>query len=197
MIRRACRQVAAWDQIGACLGSVAVNLSPEQFRQPGLADRILRVAQEADIDPRRLEFEITESVVLHDAEKVTRELAAIRAHGMRIALDDFGTGYSSLSYLRKLPVDILKIDRSFIQHIESDPVDAALTAGIIAMGKALGLCIVAEGVETQGQRDLLAEWQCDEMQGFLFSPAVRAPEAETLWREGIARQKSELPGSSS
>ena len=195
VIRRACRQVAAWDQNGTCQGSVAVNLSPEQFRQPGLADRILREASEADIDPRRLEFEITESVVLRDTEEVIQQLQAIRAHGMRVALDDFGTGYSSLSYLRKLPVDILKIDRSFIQHIEDKAEDAALTGGIIAMGKALGLRIVAEGAETEGQRDLLTEWQCDEMQGFLFSPAVRAHEAEALWRQGRPARKPGPPGS--
>ena len=102
---------------------------------------------------------------------------------MGVSLDDFGTGYSSLSYLRRLPVDTLKIDRSFIQNIETDPEDAALTRGIVDLGKALGLRIVAEGVETEEQRALLAEWSCDEMQGFLFSPAVAADRAIALWRD--------------
>lgn len=178
----ACRQAAEWARRGICAAPVAVNLSPEQFRKPGLAKRIAQIVREAGIPPEMLELEITEGVVLHDADQVIRELEEIRALGMQVALDDFGTGYSSLSYLRRLPVDTLKIDRTFIKDIEDRPEDAALTRGIIALGQALGLRSVAEGVETEGQRARLAEWECDQMQGYLFSRPLPVPELEELWR---------------
>jgi len=183
VIREACQQAAAWSQAGAGPVSIAINLSPEQFRDPGVGNRVAREIEEAGIDPVRIELEITESTILHDTDQVIRELEAIRALGMRVSLDDFGTGYSSLSYLRRLPVDTLKIDRAFTQSIETNPEDAALTRGIVDLAKALGLRIVAEGVETEGQRDLLAEWKCDEMQGYLYSPAVPPDKAIALWRE--------------
>ncbi len=183
VIREACQQAAAWSRAGAGPVSIAINLSPEQFRDPGVGDRVAREIEAAGIDPARIELEITESTILHDTDQVIRELEAIRALGMRVSLDDFGTGYSSLSYLRRLPVDTLKIDRAFTQSIETNPEDAALTRGIVDMAKALGLRIVAEGVETEGQRALLAEWKCDEMQGYLYSPAVPPDKAIALWRE--------------
>ncbi len=182
VIGEACRQVALWARDHAFDMCVAINLSPEQFREPGLGDRIAQAARDAGADPTQIELEITESVVLHDAEQVIREIAAIRGLGMRVALDDFGTGYSSLSYLHRLPVDTLKIDRAFILDIEKDPDDAALTRGIIAMARAIGVRTVAEGVETASQRELLAGWDCDEMQGYFFSRPVPADEALELWR---------------
>ncbi len=182
VLEEACRQAADWSRRGVCEVPVAVNLSPEQFRRPGLARRVARVVQEAGIPPERLELEITEGVMLHDTEQVIRELDEMRALGMRIALDDFGTGYSSLSYVRRLPVDTLKIDRTFIMDIDEDPEDAALTRAIIALGHVLGLRSVAEGVETEAQRARLASWSCDQMQGFLFSRPLPAAELEALWR---------------
>lgn len=186
----ACRQAADWARRGICAVPVAVNLSPEQFRKPGLAKRIAQIVREAGIPPTMLELEITEGVVLHDADQVIRELEEIRALGMQVALDDFGTGYSSLSYLRRLPVDTLKIDRTFIKDIEDQPEDAALTRGIIALGQALGLRSVAEGVETEGQRARLAERERDQMQGYLFSRPLPVPELEDLWRRKTCRRRS-------
>jgi len=136
-----------------------------------------------------LDVEITEGVVLHDADLVIRELKEIRALGMHVALDDFGTGYSSLSYLRRLPVDTLKIDRAFIKDIENQPEDAALTQGIIALGRALGLHSVAEGVETEAQRAQLAAWKCDQMQGYLFSKPLPVAELEELWERVHAKDR--------
>ncbi|MBW2243124.1 MAG: EAL domain-containing protein [Deltaproteobacteria bacterium] len=189
VLQAACKQAADWARRGVCTVPVAVNLSPEQFRKPGLAKRIAEIVHEAGISPEVLDVEITEGVVLHDADLVIRELKEIRALGMHVALDDFGTGYSSLSYLRRLPVDTLKIDRAFIKDIENQPEDAALTQGIIALGRALGLHSVAEGVETEAQRAQLAAWKCDQMQGYLFSKPLPVAELEELWERVHAKDR--------
>ncbi|MCP5059844.1 MAG: EAL domain-containing protein [bacterium] len=188
VLQAACKQAADWARRGICTAPIAINLSPEQFRKPGLAHRIAEIVREAGISPEALDLEITEGVVLHDADLVIRELEEIRALGMRVALDDFGTGYSSLSYLRRLPVDTLKIDRMFIKDIENEPEDAALTRGIIALGRALGLHSVAEGVENEAQRAQLADWKCDQMQGYLFSKPLPVAEFEELWVSEHAKQ---------
>ncbi|MCP3983027.1 MAG: EAL domain-containing protein [bacterium] len=193
VLQAACHQAADWARRGICTVPVAVNLSPEQFRKPGLAARISEIVRQAGIPPESLDLEITEGVVLHDADKVIQELEAIRALGMRVALDDFGTGYSSLSYLRRLPVDTLKIDRAFIKDIENEPEDAALAQGIIALGRALGLRSVAEGVETEAQRARLAAWNCDQMQGYLFSRPLPVPELEELWQHRHSNERSREP----
>jgi len=119
-----------------------------------------------------------------DEEAVVSALQALRQRGIRIAIDDFGTGYSSLAYLRRLPVDILKIDRSFVSNITSDSGDASLAAAIVSMGRALGLKLVAEGVETAAQQDLLAGWGCDDFQGFVYSPALPPEELAALLASG-------------
>ena len=129
------------------------------------------------VNPQRLQLEITESAIMRDEQAVVGALEELRALGLSIALDDFGTGYSSLSYLRRLPVDTLKMDGSFIRSIDHDVEAAALTRSIVAMGKALGLRVVAEGVELEEQRALLAEWGCDEIQGFLVGVPLPADEA--------------------
>ena len=180
VIGEAARQAARWRDAGLEDLPIAVNLSPREFRNPGLAERIARIVQRAGASPEGIGFEITESTVLHDTDAVIDELRELRQAGFCVALDDFGTGYSSLSYLRRLPVDTVKIDRSFIQDIECRDDAAALTASIIQMTKALGLKTVAEGVEEEGQRALLRDWKCDEFQGFLFSRPVDAASAEAL-----------------
>jgi EAL domain-containing protein (putative c-di-GMP-specific phosphodiesterase class I) len=162
---------------------IAVNLSPHHFRGQDLAARVEGILRETGTPPQQLGVEITENVLLHDPDLAIETLRRLRALGVGIALDDFGTGYSSLSYLRRLPVDALKIDRSFLAEITSEPSAAALTASIVAMGIALGLRVVAEGVEDERQRDLLRAWGCHEAQGFLFARAVPAGEAERLWAE--------------
>ena len=122
---------------------------------------------------------------MRDATTVVDALRELRGMGIRISLDDFGTGYSSFSYLRNLPVDTIKIDRAFVCEIETNADDAALTAAIVSMGRALRLRVVAEGVETAGQRNLLAQWGCDEMQGFLVSTALSASEIEAGWLDTL------------
>jgi diguanylate cyclase (GGDEF)-like protein len=181
-LRAACRQLAAWQTRGAGGGgpSVAVNLSAHQFKSGTLVEEVAAILEETGAPPNRLELEITESAVMHDEKGVVADLERLRAMGVAIALDDFGTGQSSLSYLRRLPVDSVKIDMSFVRNIAHSHEDARLTAAIVSMGRARGLCVVAEGVETDVQRRLLADWGCHEIQGFLVSPAVPADEAIAL-----------------
>ncbi len=177
VLREACRQIAVWSDAGHAL-PVSVNFSTQQFRRGGTAEKIIGVLQENSVDPALLEIEITESALMHDDKAVVSDLEELRAAGVRISIDDFGTGYSSFSYLRRLPIDAVKIDRSFITEITSDADAAALTASIVSMAKALRLHVIAEGVETEEQRELLAAWGCHEMQGFLFSKPLPADELQ-------------------
>ncbi len=186
VMREACRQSTCWRRAGSVDVPIAVNFSPEQFRHDDIAATVRRVLAEEGASASSLGVEITEGVVLHDAERAIRQLEELRALGIEIALDDFGTGYSSLSYLRTLPVDIVKIDQSFVREVGSRDHSSALTASIIQMAKALGLRVIAEGVEDTAQRDLLASWGCDQMQGYLFSPPVSAEAAEQLWQENTS-----------
>jgi len=186
VLREACAQLRRWREAGVPAAPVAVNLSVHQFRSLKLVETVTRALAGSDADPRLLELEITESVLLRDTTTVLSALDALRSLGVRIALDDFGTGYSSFHYLRRLPVDTLKIDRSFVREIESSPDDAALMAAIVSMGRALRLTVVAEGVETEGQRRLLAGWGCHEMQGYLVSRPVPVSEIERYLRAEAA-----------
>jgi len=181
IVREACRQAVAWRERGVCPVPISINLSPQQLREPGLAEQIAAALLETGAPAESLGVEITENVLLHDAKLAIETLHSLRALGVQIALDDFGTGYSSLSYLRHLPADALKIDRVFLVDIASEDAAAALTASIVAMGVALGLRVVAEGVEEEQQRRLLKAWGCHEAQGFLFGRAVPASEAERTW----------------
>jgi diguanylate cyclase (GGDEF)-like protein len=178
-LREACHQLAAWERElpDGEAPRVAVNLSAHQFKTGTLVRSVAAILEESGARPERLELEITESALLHDEKRVVQDLEELRGMGIAVALDDFGTGQSSLSHLRRLPVDTLKIDMSFVRSIAENEADARITAAIVAMGHARGLCVVAEGVETEAQRRLLAEWGCDEIQGFLVSPALPAGEA--------------------
>ena len=181
-LRSACRQLAEWERerpAGAA-ARVAVNLSTHQFRTGTLVENVAEILAETGASPEHLELEVTESAVVHDEERVVEDLERLRSMGITVSLDDFGTGQSSLSYLRRLPVDTLKIDISFVRNIAQSEDDARLTAAIVALGHARGLCVVAEGVETEAQRALLSEWSCDEIQGYLISPAVPAEQAIQL-----------------
>jgi EAL domain-containing protein (putative c-di-GMP-specific phosphodiesterase class I) len=193
IVREACRQSVAWRERGLSPVPISVNLSPQQFREADLAEQIAAALAETGAPACMLGIEITENVLLRDAELAIDTLRRLRALGVRIALDDFGTGYSSLSYLRHLPADALKIDRSFLAGIASDDAAAALTASIVAMGVALGLRVVAEGVEEEQQRLLLRAWGCHEAQGFLFGRAVAADEAERFLT-AAEHASSEEPG---
>jgi diguanylate cyclase (GGDEF)-like protein/PAS domain S-box-containing protein len=175
-----CRQIAAWRDQGLPAPPVALNLSAHQFRSGRLLEQVYAALREFRVDPHRLEIEITESTYVHDESRVVAQLEALRELGLLVSLDDFGTGWSSLSYLRRLPVDVLKIDRSFVRELADRPEDAALVAAIVSMAKALRLRVVAEGVEHESQRALLAGFGCDEMQGYLLSPPLPPKEVEIL-----------------
>ena len=175
-----CAQIAAWVKTAGRTVPVALNLSDTEFRQAGLGDRIQRTAAAYGLNPCTLEVEITERVLVRDRPAARELLAGLHDLGMRVAIDDFGTGYSSLSILKGLPIDTLKVDRSFISDITSEPEGSALTAAIIHMGHDLGMTVVAEGVETPEQLRLLKQMECDEVQGFLFSRAVSGDAFATL-----------------
>lgn len=172
ILRTACRQAKELqdEKFNLC---VSVNLSTRQFQEGCLAEKILKIIEETGINPQNLELEVTESSLLHNAEMATRTLNALRTNGVKISIDDFGTGFSSLGYLKRLPIDILKIDKSFVQDMTNDPNDASLVMAIISLAHNLRLKIIAEGVETDEQLKLLHLLRCDEWQGFLFSKPIQ------------------------
>jgi diguanylate cyclase (GGDEF)-like protein len=182
VLRTACSQAMAWQALGLPPFSVAVNLSARQFSDPQLAADIREVLNETGLDPRLLELEITESMMVDQHERALETLRLVKAMGVQVSIDDFGTGYSSLARLQKFPIDALKIDRSFIGDIAGDPDDAAITTAIIAMAHSLRLRVIAEGVETREQAQFLRERGCDEMQGYFFSRPVLPAEIVTFAR---------------
>ena len=174
-IETACRQLARWRSEGLALDTVAVNVSTRQLHAPAFADTVLAIVRRCGLPPGALELEITESIFMGDSSHAISVLKALSAAGVHIALDDFGTGYSSLSYLHKLPIGILKVDRSFVAELGLRDSALALTRSIVALARALQLQVVAEGVETRQQADLLAGLGCDELQGYLFAKPLDAP----------------------
>ena len=174
VLEEAVRQAAIWQAEGTPC-AVAVNLSALQFHPGGLVDRVRQLLADYALDAQLLELELTESILIHDADEALERLQELRALGVRLSLDDFGTGYSSLSYLKRFPLQQIKIDRSFIATMHSDAVDAAIVTSIIQLGHALQMEVVAEGVELEQQRLHLCALGCEQFQGFLYSPAV-APE---------------------
>jgi diguanylate cyclase (GGDEF)-like protein len=173
VLRAVCAQAQAWVAEGRAL-AVAVNLSGLQLQDPGFITRVEEVLESTRIDPRHLIFEITESVWMEHAGDTLSTLRRLKNLGIRLAIDDFGTGYSSLAYIKRLPVDILKIDRSFIRDIATDPADGAIVRGIMALAHALDLEVVAEGVETEEQRQALVAMGCDYLQGYLLARPMPA-----------------------
>jgi diguanylate cyclase (GGDEF)-like protein len=169
VLKTACEQAVAWQRRGLRPIVMSVNMSPRQFKDPALLDDIAETLAETGLQPQWLELEITESMIMHNVDLAAAKAEAIRALGVRLAIDDFGTGYSSLSQLKRFPIDTLKVDRSFVRDIPNNAEDRAITEAIIALGKALGVTVVAEGVETAQQHDFLRDHACDEMQGFYFS----------------------------
>ncbi len=169
VLRTACEQNQLWQRQGMGPLRLAVNLSPRQFRQPDLARMVARIVGETGQDPRLLDLEITEGALMENVEQAVETLLALKELGIRVCIDDFGTGYSSLSYLKRFPLDVLKIDRSFIMGLPDDGDDAAIINAILAMARNLRLDVIAEGVETEQQKDYLLSQQCVGMQGYLFS----------------------------
>jgi diguanylate cyclase (GGDEF)-like protein/PAS domain S-box-containing protein len=176
VLRTACTQAQQWQEAGLLAIPVAVNVSAVQFRQSGFCELIKTVLAETRLPAQFLELELTESLLLSNADMMFSVLQELREMGLKLAIDDFGTGYSSLSYLKKFRVNKLKIDRSFIREVATDSDDAAITTAIINMAKSLKLKVIAEGVENEAQMSFLREHHCDEIQGYYFSKPVRATE---------------------
>nr|WP_315188926.1 EAL domain-containing protein [uncultured Albidiferax sp.] len=184
VLRRAIEQAAAWQRAGLPPLRMAVNLSARQLLQPELARRIEGLLAAAGLDPRLFGVEVTESMLIANFDQAVQHLQALRALGVEVSLDDFGTGYSSLSYLRRLPVDVVKIDRSLVPDVTTLAEDVSITRAIITMAHQLQMKVLAEGVESEGQAVLLAANHCDQMQGYWFSAAQPAAAVETMLREG-------------
>ena len=174
VLHTACAQNRAWQDAGLAPLRVAVNVSGRQFRRLDMLETIFRTLEDTGLDSRYLEIELTEGVLMQDTVVVVQTLRALNAMGILISIDDFGTGYSSLSYLKRFPIDMLKIDRSFVQDIVTDPDDTAIVQAIIAMSHSLGIKAIAEGVETREQLDFLRRHGCDAVQGYCLSRPLPA-----------------------
>jgi diguanylate cyclase (GGDEF)-like protein len=183
VLETACAQLAVWSRSPAMAElSLAVNVSARQFSLPHFVQEVMTVVQRTGVTPAQLKLELTESLLLDNAEDIIAKMLALKALGVSFSLDDFGTGYSSLSYLKRLPLDQLKIDRSFVRDVLIDPNDAAIARTVVALGQSLGLTVIAEGVETEAQRDFLAANGCLAYQGYLFSPPLPSDEFERFVR---------------
>ena len=180
---QACRQMAEWREMGFGDVPVAVNLSPSQLASPILVEQVAQTMKRHGIAPGGLEMEVTESMMMGDPEQAIAILHTLHAQGVKLSIDDFGTGYSSMAYLKRLPVDTLKLDRQFVIHVANDVRDADICAGMIALAHKLGLSVVAEGVETEAQREALAARECDLYQGYLFSRPLPAAQATAFLRD--------------
>jgi diguanylate cyclase (GGDEF)-like protein/PAS domain S-box-containing protein len=187
VLQNACEQGRAWQDMGLPGIVVAVNLSANQFRQKNLAAMVERALRNTGLDSGHLELELTESVVMYNVDEVLATLRDLKSIGVHISLDDFGTGYSSLSYLKRFPIDKLKIDRSFVRDVITNPEDAAIARAVIAMAHSLDMRVVAEGVETAEQLDFLRANQCDQFQGYYYARPLPATESTELLQRSHKR----------
>jgi len=185
VLREACKQARTWVDAGLPLTTMAVNISAMEFRGDHFLEGIFAILEETGLEPRSLELELTESVLMKHAESTQTVLKTLRARGVQVAVDDFGTGYSSLSYLRKFQIDALKIDQSFVHQVTTTPDDTAIVSAIISMGRSLNLRVVAEGVETQEELAFLQAHHCDEAQGYYFSRPVPPDQFAKLLKSGV------------
>jgi EAL domain-containing protein (putative c-di-GMP-specific phosphodiesterase class I) len=184
VLHNACQQLVAWEnQADLARLTVAVNVSAHQLHQRDFVDHVLQVLLATGANPRRLKLELTESLLVSNVEDVIDKMGRLRAAGVGFALDDFGTGYSSLSYLRRLPLEQLKIDRSFVRDVLDDPNDAVIARTIVALAHSLSLGVIAEGVETPEQRQFLAAAGCHAFQGYLFSQPLPVQAFEAWVRD--------------
>jgi diguanylate cyclase (GGDEF)-like protein len=189
VLRQACQQARKWREQGMPQMRVAVNISAVQFHQPGLIDEIRAALKEADLDPRWLEVELTESCVMSNPEESIEVLEELSRMGVLVSVDDFGTGYSSMSYLRRFPIDKLKIDRTFVAEMDTRSDDASIVQAIVSLAHGLKLKVIAEGVETEAQLEALKALGCDQYQGFHFSPAQPPEEFERLIRAHLLEER--------
>ena len=186
VLREACRQAREWQDAGLPFKRISINVSAVEFRDKGFVESVRAILSETGFKARYLDLELTEGVLMEDAESTASVLQELKMMGVQLAVDDFGTGYSSLSYLRQFPIDVLKIDKSFVQRITSDPDGSSIVSAIIDMGKNLKQCVIAEGIETEQQRAFLQAHHCAEGQGYLFSRPLAAAQFEHLLQMGIA-----------
>jgi EAL domain-containing protein (putative c-di-GMP-specific phosphodiesterase class I) len=195
VLREACRQASSWQRAGLPFIRIAVNVSPVQFRQSNFLQAVRVALLDFDLEPQYLEIELTETTVMDNAEDSVAILEELSRMGVVVSIDDFGTGYSSMSYLRRFPIDKLKIDRSFISELTTNMADASIVKAIISLAHSLRLKVVAEGVETAEQLELLRELGCDQYQGFFRSAAVPPDEIEESVRSSIdaANQPEDFP----
>jgi predicted signal transduction protein with EAL and GGDEF domain len=186
VLREACRQARAWQNAGLPPLPIAVNVSAVEFRDRGFVNGVRAILTETGLEARYLELEVTEGVLMEDGESTASTLQELKMLGVHLAVDDFGTGFSSLSYLRQFPIDVLKIDQSFIHQITADPEVSSIVSAIIHMGKSLKHLVVAEGIETQEQRAYLQTQRCTEGQGYFFSRPLAAAQFAHLLQMGLA-----------
>ena len=180
-----------WRAAGLAFGHVAINAAAAELRRGDFAERLLSSLKEAAIEPESIQVEVTESVLVgRGIDHVERTFKKLAACGVRLALDDFGTGFASLSHLKRFPVQIMKIDRTFIRDLQVDPEDGAIVDALVELGKTLGIEVVAEGVETTAQRDFLIALGCPVGQGYLFGQAVPASQIPNILRTGVGIQRS-------
>jgi EAL domain-containing protein (putative c-di-GMP-specific phosphodiesterase class I) len=184
VLREACNQIKEWERAGIRPPRVAVNISPRQFAEVNFADSIAQMLKDTRVRSEMLELEITEGVFVKDVEAARLIFSDLKSTGVRLALDDFGTGYSALAYLKRFPFDTIKIDRSFVSDIATDPFDEAIAASVVALGRALDLVVTAEGVETEKQLAVIRDLRCQEAQGYLFSRPLPAADLYALLRSG-------------
>jgi diguanylate cyclase (GGDEF)-like protein len=189
VLRAACAQNKAWQAAGLGKLRVAVNLSARQFGADNLVQDLRTVLEETGLPPACLDIELTESLFMSDTDQAVELLHSMKALGVNLSIDDFGTGYSSLSYLSRFPIDVLKIDRSFVNGVTRDAGNAAIVSSIIALAHNLKLAVIAEGVETAEQLDYLKRHGCDEMQGYYFSKPLDAADFEKLLLEHVPEEK--------
>jgi EAL domain-containing protein (putative c-di-GMP-specific phosphodiesterase class I) len=183
VLRSVCEQVRAWQSSGIEVRPVTVNVSARQFQQKDFEAVVRGIIRDTGVDASLVQFELTESLLMSDPASAARTLRGLKASGVSISVDDFGTGYSSLAYLKRFPLDALKIDRSFVRDITTDPEDATITLAIIGLAHSLKLKVVAEGVETEEQLKLLATNGCDEIQGYLFSKPTTPEECASMLKD--------------
>jgi len=180
VLREACREAASWQRRGLPPLRISVNLSSIQFQKQSVPLLVARVVADTGLDPRRLDLELTESMLLEQTDAVVRDLQQLRELGVGISIDDFGTRYSSLTYVKHFPIDRLKIDQSFVRDLGSNPHDAAIVRAIVSLGHSLELEVIAEGVESAEQVELLQAEGCDEVQGYFFGKPMPASEFVSL-----------------
>jgi EAL domain-containing protein (putative c-di-GMP-specific phosphodiesterase class I) len=192
VLKEVCQQIMKWKGEGLCVVPVAINCSAIQFRQGNLIEDVRRALISSKLDPRLLELELTESILIEDAEKVVEMIHQLKRLGVKLSIDDFGTGYSSMAYLKRFVVNKLKIDQSFINGILSNDHDAAIVRTIINLAHSLGMTAIAEGVETREVLDALELMGCDQIQGYYFAKPVSAADFEIFIRSENCMAKAEL-----